>query len=95
MWRSLKLGATLLANRIRHHRTNHLSLAVSQLVGASSASSGSLPMLGMGRDVPDGVMRLAGGLARDRLEHRELAQYFSRVKEIMERWQRPIGGELS
>ena len=84
LWRSLKLGATLFANRLRHHRTNHLSLAVSQLVGASSISSGSLPMLGMGRDVPDGVMRLDDDWLEIDWNVESSREYFSRVKQLME-----------
>ena len=74
VWRSLKLGATLLANRIRHHRTNHLSLAVSQLVGALVGLGGLAP------DARHGARRARRRdaarrrLARDRLERGELAR---------------------
>jgi cholesterol oxidase len=94
LWRSLKLGATLLANRLRHHRTNHLSLAVSQLAGASSISSGSLPMLGMGRDVPDGVMRLDGDWLEIDWNVESSREYFSRVKQLMGQVARELDGEL-
>ena len=41
-----------------------LSGEISDLIGTDSLSVGSLPLLGMGRDVPDGVLRLRG----DRLD---------------------------
>ena len=96
LWRSMRFGARLLYNRLRHQRTNHLSLAVSQLVGGSSVSSGSLPVLGMGRDVPDGVMRLDG---RDWLEIdwnvESSREYFGRVKQLMEQVAHQLDGELT
>ncbi|MEV4351650.1 GMC family oxidoreductase [Actinoplanes sp. NPDC049596] len=39
----------------------NVSALVSALIGPGSLGDGSLPLLGMGRDVPDGVMRLRRG----------------------------------
>ena len=70
-----------------HRARADLSLAERdpELIGDGALSVGSLPMLGMGRDVPDGVMRLGG----DRLEmdwnngHQQA--YFERVNATMRR----------
>lgn len=94
LWRSVKLGATLLANRIRRRRTTHLSLAVSQLVGSSSLSSGSLPVLGMGRDVPDGVMHLDGDWLEVDWNMESSRAYFARVKDLMEQVAEQLDGKL-
>ncbi|GAA3437603.1 hypothetical protein [Kutzneria kofuensis] len=40
---------------------DHLEHGIGQLIGTGSLSNCSLPLLGMGRDVPDGVMRLRDG----------------------------------
>lgn len=44
----------------RRHRSEdpRISAEVARMIGNGSLSSGSLPLLGMGRDVPDGVMSL-------------------------------------
>jgi cholesterol oxidase len=95
LWRSIKFGAVLLANRIRHKRTNHLSLAVSQLIAGSSVSSGSLPVLGMGRDVPDGMMHLDGDWLEIDWNVESSREYFGRVKQLMEQVARELDGELN
>ena len=61
---------------------------------ASAISSGSLPMLGMGRDVPDGVMRLDGDWLEIDWNMESSREYFSRVKQLMEQVARELDGEL-
>ena len=62
-----------------------LSKEISDLIGADSLSVGSLPLLGMGRDVPDGVLRLRD----DRLDlvwsTATSEAYFERVNAAMRR----------
>ncbi len=62
-----------------------MSREISDLIGADSLSVGSLPLLGMGRDVPDGVLRLRG----DRLDlvwsTATSEAYFERVNATMRR----------
>jgi cholesterol oxidase len=62
-----------------------LSREISDLIGTDSLSVGSLPLLGMGRDVPDGVLRLRG----DRLDlvwsTATSEAYFERVNATMRR----------
>ena len=62
-----------------------LSRELSELIGTDSLSVGSLPLLGMGRDVPDGVLRLRG----DRLDlawsTATSEAYFERVNAAMRR----------
>ena len=45
---------------------------LAEMIGPGNLSATSLPLLGMGRDIPDGVMRLVGGPARGRLDDRDL-----------------------
>ena len=62
-----------------------LSREISDLCGTNSLSVSSLPLLGMGRDVPDGVLRLRG----DRLDldwtTASSEAYFDRVLATMRR----------
>ena len=68
-------------------RSPHPSLSreISGLCGTDSLSVSSLPLLGMGRDVPDGVLRLRG----DRLDldwtTASSEAYFERVLATMRR----------
>jgi cholesterol oxidase len=54
------LVAMLAAGRWRGRKTG-ISAELSRLFGPADMSDGSLPLLGMGRDVPDGVLRLRRG----------------------------------
>lgn len=62
-----------------------LSREISELIGTDALSLGSLPLLGMGRDVPDGVLRLRA----DRLDltwsTATSEAYFERVMAAMRR----------
>jgi cholesterol oxidase len=74
--------------RVKHalhlSRGAHLSGALSHLLGAGARSNCSLPLLGMGRDVPNGRMSLDedGRLANDWSIDKSKA-YFDRVRGIM------------
>lgn len=63
--RSLARGAgvawELLRRRLAGRNESNLSAEVAKLVGEGRIGSSSLPLLGMGRDVPDGVVRLRDG----------------------------------
>ena len=70
----------------------NLSREISELCGTDSLSVSSLPLLGMGRDVPDGVLRLRG----DRLDldwtTASSEAYFERVLATMRPAVLEIGG---
>lgn len=59
--RSLQVAAAVAWSRLTRQPKSQLGTRVSQLIGDSHLSAGSLPLLGMGRDIPDGTMRLRGG----------------------------------
>lgn len=58
--RLVKGGATYLWQRKRGTNDNDVSNELSQIFGRSSALARSLPILGMGADVPDGVLSING-----------------------------------
>jgi cholesterol oxidase len=74
---------------------SELSAQVADLIGAGDSSIGSMPLLGMGRDVPDGKMSLRAGrngaqyLAVD-WRNRRSGPYFDAVTDLSRR----IAGKL-
>jgi cholesterol oxidase len=61
-----------------------LSAEVGEILGRARVSSASLPLLGMGRDVPDGVMRLRRGHLDVDWTVRSSEAYFARVRATMQ-----------
>ena len=75
---------------LRQMPDNRLGQEISQLIGDGTLSAGSLPLLGMGRDVPDGVMRLDGDLLDVEWTTETSKEFFGRIRETMKQ----IAGEL-
>ena len=70
--------------RVTGDPRSDLSAEVGELLGRARVSSASLPLLGMGRDVPDGVMQLRRGhLDVDWTVHSSEA-YFARLRGTMQ-----------
>lgn len=69
----------------------NLSSELSDLFGGTSLSTGVLPMLGMGRDIPNGNMSLrAGQLAID-WKRRKSGVYFDRARRISRDFAHALG----
>ncbi len=68
---------------VKGKRKSDLSAEVAWLLGPAVTSSTSLPLLGMGRDVPDGVMTLSGDELENDWTIKTSAQYFSRLQGRM------------
>lgn len=72
----------------------NISGNVSKLLGGGQVSSAALPMLAMGRDIPDGVVRLRnGGLDID-WTTRTSEAYFDRVQQTMSSIASALDGRL-
>jgi cholesterol oxidase len=79
-------------NFISHKDTN-VSDEVSELIGDSAESSAFLPLLGMGRDIPEGVMSLAhDSLAIDWAKNGSSKAYFERVRKVSKEMCDELGG---
>jgi cholesterol oxidase len=61
LWRFRRVAVRLVSGLLRHQPEVDLSAEVSELLSGTRLAAGSLPLLGMGRDVPDGTMTLSGG----------------------------------
>ena len=59
LWRYRKIAARIILSLLRRKPEGDLSAEVSELLSDTRVSAGSLPLLGMGRDIPDGTFTLA------------------------------------
>ncbi|WP_283139571.1 FAD-dependent oxidoreductase [Rhizohabitans arisaemae] len=76
------------------HDTN-LSAEISDLLGDGEFSGSSLPLLGMGRDVPDGRLRLRDGKLDVIWSGESSDEYFERLRGTMRRIADVLGAEYA
>jgi cholesterol oxidase len=77
------------------HGNEDISAETSKLLGECRLSSGTLPLLIMGRDVPDGRMSLAGErLEVDWRKDNGSHEYFERARHVAHRISDSLGGEF-
>jgi len=81
--RALRLALRRVWARITRSPVSELSAQIGDLIGDASLSSGSLPLLGMGRDVPDGVMKLRKGYLDIDWTMATSKPYFDRLRQTM------------
>ena len=94
--RMTRAAWSVLADRlVRGERTSALGATLSQMIGNASMSAGVLPVLGMGRDIPDGVMRLDGKWLDVEWNVESSRSYFERVHTLMEEVSTELDAELS
>jgi cholesterol oxidase len=70
--------------RLTKQPVSNLSAELWNLLGNSIRSSNSLPLLGMGRDVPDGLLSLRDGYLQNSWRIRSSQAYYDSVKRSME-----------
>ena len=71
-----------------------LNAQLSRVLGDTGLSAGVLPMLGMGRDVPDGNMRLRAGKLDVDWNKRNTGPYLDRVREASRRMAEALGARF-
>jgi cholesterol oxidase len=74
-----------LKNWILDRPVSNISGEMSALVGTTLRSSNTLPLLGMGRDVPDGRLSIAGGYLRNDWSTKTSETYYAAVRASMKR----------
>ncbi|TCK21579.1 FAD-dependent oxidoreductase [Pseudonocardia endophytica] len=92
--RTARFAGNWLVRRFTRHEDPRISDELADLVGGGSVSAGSLPLLGMGRDVPDGVMRLDGNRLAVDWTTETSTPYFDGVLDGMGDIARELGTEL-
>ncbi|MGA4669929.1 GMC oxidoreductase [Propionibacteriaceae bacterium Y1923] len=83
MARGARLAAELLQHRLRGRNESTISAEVARMVGEGRIGSSSLPLLGMGRDVPDGVISLRRGYLDVDWHTSTSMEYFNDLRETM------------
>jgi cholesterol oxidase len=81
--------------RLTSNPRSDLSAEIGYILGPCTMSSGSMPLLGMGRDVPDGTMRLKRGKFLDiDWTTRTSQEYFDRVRATMAAMAEALGADF-
>ncbi|MGH2901530.1 MAG: GMC family oxidoreductase, partial [Solirubrobacteraceae bacterium] len=84
----VKLGGNFLT-----HKDTDIGAEITELIGDCAESAGFLPLLGMGRDIPEGIMSLQrGGLAIDWRKNGSSKAYFERVRDVSKAICEQLGG---
>jgi cholesterol oxidase len=81
--RLARFARSRLTRRLGGSPKTGISADISALLGPGRLSDGSLPLLGMGRDIPDGVMRLRKGHLEVDWTTASSEAYFERVRATM------------
>ena len=82
-----------LAGNFITHKDTDIGAEIAEVLGDCAESAGFMPLLGMGRDIPEGVMRLeASKLQVDWRKNGGSKQYFERVREISRSVAEEMGG---
>jgi cholesterol oxidase len=76
-------AARRLWSHVRRRPVSNISGDISGLFGAGVASSTTLPVLAMGRDIPDGTLRLRDGNLELDWSTRSSSAYFDRVEATL------------
>jgi cholesterol oxidase len=93
--RSLRLAGHLAKSRLGLERDSDVSAAIAEALGPGRESASSLALLGMGRDVPDGRLRLKrNGTLDVAWSPRASAAYFRRLRQAMEEVAQALEGTL-
>jgi cholesterol oxidase len=90
----VQMAVHMLRRSLRLERDSDIAAEVARLLGDAELSAGLLPLLGMGRELPNGVMELNGGLLDVRWEIDRSSEFFERVRGAQEQLAKQMGAEF-
>jgi cholesterol oxidase len=93
LWRSA--GRRLRKKWFGGQPETDMGAEISRLLGENQTSAGLLPMLGMGRDIPNGRMKLRGGKLDVDWRLEDSDPFFQRVRETMKSISDELGARFS
>ncbi|WP_063746790.1 GMC oxidoreductase [Catenuloplanes japonicus] len=93
--RALMFALARAQNRLVGGSKTAIAAELGALLGAGELSETSLPLLGMGRDVPDGTLGLRRGRLVADWTTDSSARYFDEVQDTMRAISDALGGEFS
>jgi cholesterol oxidase len=95
LWLWRKIVLRLLWKWLLRRPQPDITGVISSFFGDSQLSAGLLPLLGMGRDIPEGRMRLTGGLLDvDWSKDGASKAYFDKLRDTMQALADELGGEF-
>jgi cholesterol oxidase len=94
LWRWRVVLGRLLRSWLGREPESDVGGEISQLLGKTDLSAGVLPLLGMGRDIPDGNMKLRGDKLDVDWRKRKSGPYFDRVRETSMKVARELGAKF-
>lgn len=94
LWRARRTIARRIGERLRGRRDTNLSQELSELLGTSRSSAAMMPLLGLGRDMPSGRMRLRGADLELDWRERDSRAYFDGLAQTTRRLAEAMGGTL-
>jgi cholesterol oxidase len=93
LWRVGQLVRSTIRRHVQRDPDSDVGAEIGRLLGPAALTDATLGMLGMGRDIPDGRLRLRG---RARLDvdwsERTSRAYFARMSATMQRVAEQLGG---
>ncbi|MDR6507354.1 GMC oxidoreductase [Arthrobacter oryzae] len=92
--RAGKVMVQLLKDRLFQAQRSNISADLAAALGDGRLSASSVPLLGMGRDIPDGVMTLQGGRLAINWTLATSAAYFGRMQATMQAIAKELGGSF-
>lgn len=92
--RTAKVAGQLLKDRLFDAGRSNVSADLAAALGDGRLSSSSVPLLGMGRDIPDGVMTLRDGRLAIAWTMATSTEYFGRVRETMASIAKDLDGDF-
>ncbi|WP_159697778.1 GMC oxidoreductase [Arthrobacter sp. 18067] len=92
--RTAKVAGQLFKDRLFDAGRSNVSADLAAALGDGRLSSSSVPLLGMGRDIPDGVMTLRDGRLAVAWTMATSKEYFGRVRETMESISKDLDGDF-
>lgn len=94
LWRWRIVLGRLLRSWLGRDPESDVGAEISQLLGKTDLSAGVLPLLGMGRDIPDGNMKLRGNKLDVDWRKRKSGPYFDRVRETSMKVAHELGAKF-
>lgn len=94
LWRFRRVAARLVLGLLRHEPEVDLSAEVSELLSETRLAAGSLPLLGMGRDIPDGRMTLSDGKLQVDWVKGKSGPFFDRLGDFGRQIATALGAEF-
>jgi cholesterol oxidase len=95
VWRWRKAGFYLVKNWLKGTPDTDVTEQIAELMLPSELSAGGLPLLSMGRDIPDGRLFLHNGRLDTTWTRTASAPYFERVRTVSRDVARVLGGRFA